>query len=217
MARNNCPYCDSAYTLCPGHPELNPPQPAESVDVGALRRIAELDEREGDTLCNARSIARAAIESAGGAKGEKPFKAPGAWFPLTVLGQPMREFAPGKWEHASWPSEAPQPDGGDEAVYELRSMRSTHAAYAAQAQTMANAALHEAKVAALDAAISALTRPSPAAQASAGVDEAVAVVISTGYPQWLVDWLGSPRYRQLPTGTLLYTRPSAAAAAWTTS
>lgn len=29
MARNNCPHCDSAYTLCPGHPELRTPQPAE--------------------------------------------------------------------------------------------------------------------------------------------------------------------------------------------
>lgn len=30
----------------------------------------------------------------------KSFKAPGAWFPTDVLGNPIREFAPGKWE--SW-------------------------------------------------------------------------------------------------------------------
>lgn len=30
----------------------------------------------------------------------KPFPAPGSWFPTDILGNPMREFAPGKWE--SW-------------------------------------------------------------------------------------------------------------------
>lgn len=34
----------------------------------------------------------------------KPFPAPGAWFPVDVLGNPMREHQPGKWEVASWPS-----------------------------------------------------------------------------------------------------------------
>ena len=37
----------------------------------------------------------------------KPFHAPGAWFPVDVLGSPMRECAPGEWEGARWPSEQP--------------------------------------------------------------------------------------------------------------
>ncbi len=41
----------------------------------------------------------------------KPWPAegnPGKWFPVTIVGDyPMREFAPGKWEHAYWPSEQP--------------------------------------------------------------------------------------------------------------
>jgi hypothetical protein len=28
------------------------------------------------------------------------------WFPTTVLGHPMREYEPGKWESAEWPSDA---------------------------------------------------------------------------------------------------------------
>jgi hypothetical protein len=40
----------------------------------------------------------------------KPFKSQwGKWFPTTVLLQPMREYAPGKWETAQWPSEAEKP------------------------------------------------------------------------------------------------------------
>lgn len=35
----------------------------------------------------------------------KPFPAPGSWFPVDILGNPMREFAPGKWE--SWAREHP--------------------------------------------------------------------------------------------------------------
>jgi len=45
------------------------------------------------------------------APGPKPFAMPGEWFPVGLLGHPMREFAPGKWESATWPSEqtaAPQ-------------------------------------------------------------------------------------------------------------
>jgi hypothetical protein len=37
----------------------------------------------------------------------KPFHAPGQWFPTELLGHPMREYAPGKWESALWPSEQP--------------------------------------------------------------------------------------------------------------
>lgn len=37
---------------------------------------------------------------------EKPFAGPGMWFSVTVLGTPMREYAPGKWESALWPSDA---------------------------------------------------------------------------------------------------------------
>lgn len=35
----------------------------------------------------------------------KPFPAPGAWFGVDVLGNPIREYQPGKWEGAVWPSE----------------------------------------------------------------------------------------------------------------
>lgn len=37
----------------------------------------------------------------------KPFPAPGMWFSINLLGGPMREYAPGKWESAKWPSEQP--------------------------------------------------------------------------------------------------------------
>lgn len=37
--------------------------------------------------------------------GEKPFPAAGAWFPTEILGNPMREYQPGKWESAIWPSQ----------------------------------------------------------------------------------------------------------------
>lgn len=33
-------------------------------------------------------------------------------FPIGVLGHPMREYAPGKWESADWPSEKKPPKGG---------------------------------------------------------------------------------------------------------
>lgn len=39
------------------------------------------------------------------AKPDKPFPAPGEWFPVGVLGHPMREYEPGKWESADWPSD----------------------------------------------------------------------------------------------------------------
>lgn len=42
-----------------------------------------------------------------GPHGEKPFAAPGRWFPTTIVGDlPMREFSPGHWETASWPSDS---------------------------------------------------------------------------------------------------------------
>lgn len=43
----------------------------------------------------------------------KPFPAPGEWFPVNVLGGPMREYAPGKWENAVWPSDAATAAPGD--------------------------------------------------------------------------------------------------------
>jgi hypothetical protein len=44
------------------------------------------------------------------ASGEKPFAGAGAWFPVDVLGNPMREYEPGKWENCEWPSSrAPAP------------------------------------------------------------------------------------------------------------
>ena len=38
----------------------------------------------------------------------KPFTVPGAWFPVGILGHPMREYSPQKWESAKWPSEVAQ-------------------------------------------------------------------------------------------------------------
>ena len=39
------------------------------------------------------------------------------WLPTDVLGNPLREYAPGKWESATWPSDAPPESGGQgEAV-----------------------------------------------------------------------------------------------------
>lgn len=35
----------------------------------------------------------------------KPFVGPGVWFPINLLGSPMREHAPGRWESAKWPSD----------------------------------------------------------------------------------------------------------------
>jgi hypothetical protein len=53
------------------------------------------------------TVARPAADSE--AIPPKPFYAPGKWFPLNVLGGPMREFAPGKWESATWPSDTHPP------------------------------------------------------------------------------------------------------------
>lgn len=39
------------------------------------------------------------------AQPKKPFPAPGRWFPIGVLDHPMREYMPGKWESAEWPSD----------------------------------------------------------------------------------------------------------------
>lgn len=33
------------------------------------------------------------------------------WFPTTVMGHPMRQVEPGKWEHAEWPSDANKDNG----------------------------------------------------------------------------------------------------------
>jgi hypothetical protein len=38
----------------------------------------------------------------------KPFPAMGRWFPTDVFDYPLREFAPGRWEAAVWPSEKPK-------------------------------------------------------------------------------------------------------------
>ena len=42
----------------------------------------------------------------------KPFAGSGAWFPIGLLGHPMRSLngEKGTWEHASWPSELPEPE-----------------------------------------------------------------------------------------------------------
>lgn len=50
-------------------------------------------------------LADARRATAGNAAPTKPFAGPGAWFSVNVLGGPMREYAPGKWENAVWPSE----------------------------------------------------------------------------------------------------------------
>lgn len=132
-------------------------QPAASVDVEALavalhkayRHMLDEDwpgwrgaapEERAYFLDHAHKL----IDSAGGAKGER---------------SDALEIA----EEDAALNDDPQPAEGDGAVYELRSMRSTHAAYAANAHTTTNAAVHEAKVAALDAAIAALTRPAATA------------------------------------------------------
>lgn len=39
----------------------------------------------------------------------KPFAGPGGWFSVDVLGNPMREYATGKWENAVWPSTSAAP------------------------------------------------------------------------------------------------------------
>ena len=54
----------------------------------------------------------AALRTLAQQQGDKPFLAPGLWFPLDILGNPMREFAPGKWETAQWPSEQQGNAGG---------------------------------------------------------------------------------------------------------
>jgi hypothetical protein len=46
---------------------------------------------------------------------KKPFPAPGAWFPVTVLGQPMRCLGPGVWEYARWPSDEETLRTGDKS------------------------------------------------------------------------------------------------------
>jgi hypothetical protein len=48
---------------------------------------------------------RARRTTAGTTAPEKPFAGPGAWFSVDVLGKPMRQYAPGKWENCVWPSE----------------------------------------------------------------------------------------------------------------
>lgn len=64
-----------------------------------------------------------------------------------------------------------------------------------------------------DAAKDRLGVPFPAQPASQqGEGEAVAVVGVTGYPMWLVNWLNSPEWKQLPHGTKLYAHPPAQAA-----
>lgn len=67
------------------------------------RRYAVLDEHLHDALEQMAKNIRAAVSE----NLAKPFPAPGRWFPLNVLGGPMREYAPGKWENAIWPSDGP--------------------------------------------------------------------------------------------------------------
>lgn len=40
-------------------------------------------------------------------------------FPISVLGDPMREYAPGKWETATWPSAQPADEGVDRSTKHL--------------------------------------------------------------------------------------------------
>jgi hypothetical protein len=67
---------------------------------------AEADFDEADAL----------LEIIDNHQGVKSFAAPGAWFPMNVLGNPMREFAPGKWETAKWPSDKLQKVGVEAKV-----------------------------------------------------------------------------------------------------
>ncbi len=52
-----------------------------------------------------RAAAGATPAPASAGQAEKPFAGPGEWFSVNVLGNPMREYAPGKWESAVWPSD----------------------------------------------------------------------------------------------------------------
>lgn len=94
----------------------------KTIEQRARELLATEYERQGLHLCAEwvrnggvsddisaplRAIARALEQPV------KPFPAPGAWFPTNVMGGPMREFAPGRWESATWPSEQPE---GREAV-----------------------------------------------------------------------------------------------------
>lgn len=67
---------------------------------------AEMSE---DWECNSyHPSLRPALEKARAALSQsevKPFSAPGAWFATDVLGNPMREHQPGKYEVAAWPSD----------------------------------------------------------------------------------------------------------------
>lgn len=46
-----------------------------------------------------------------------------AVFPTDVFGTPMREYAPGKWETAVWPSDKPKPTAYDDFQAQLESVR----------------------------------------------------------------------------------------------
>lgn len=111
-AQLRCQTCNQ-YTpdrcRCTVPPELFEQRKAQGYAPGGYLR--KCGRCEGEFVGDKRAVcckecADEAIEAAAATPPtEKPFPAPGKWFPTTVLGHPMREFAPGRWEHARWPSE----------------------------------------------------------------------------------------------------------------
>ncbi len=99
--------CESCWRTvtdrCPtGECTLGKDQRALEVAASFIKLHAPDSPLYGDL----RSIAaRIAAQPKADSTEPKPFPAPGKWFPIDVLGHPMREFAPGKWESATWPSE----------------------------------------------------------------------------------------------------------------
>ena len=77
-----------------------PPLPQYFPDVENIRADEELRAQQ-----YAQDYARSALAvSPVQAQEPKPFAGPGAWFTVDVLGNPMREYSPGKWENCVWPS-----------------------------------------------------------------------------------------------------------------
>ena len=77
-----------------------------SMDIGALTEKAAAAPTLRDAVQTVLNELAASAEPTA-----KPFAGPGAWFPIGLLGHPMRSLngEKGTWEHASWPSELPEP------------------------------------------------------------------------------------------------------------
>ena len=82
-------------------------QLADSADARAKwgRGTATTPTMDSEGTSRLLELIAAELRTLAQQQGDKPFPAPGLWFPLDILGNPMREFAPGKWETAQWPSD----------------------------------------------------------------------------------------------------------------